>query len=145
MIVEEPDLKLAGFSLWVRSRQYPHCDDYWDGNWLDVVARVEAPGSFVEAAGPFLRNDELVAFAAQLEVVQRDLTGEAELACMEPNLNMKVRCGSLGHMEAVISITPDNLTQSHELTLDIDQTYLAPVLRSCRRILQRFPIIGAPG
>lgn len=141
---EEPDLKLAGLSLWVRSRQFPDCEDYWDGNWLNIFARVEASGSFVEVSGPFLRNDELAAFAAQLESVQRDLTGEAKLACMEPNLNAKVRCGSLGHIEVVIAITPDHLAQSHEFTFGIDQSYLAPVLRGCRRILERVPVIGAP-
>ena len=143
--VEEPDLKLAGLSLWARSREFPLSADYWDGNWLNVFVRVEAQGALVEASGPFLRNDELAMFAEKLELVQRDLTGEAELACMEPNLNVKVRCGSLGRVEAKVSITPDHLAQSHEFTFEIDQSYLAEVLRGCRRILAQMPVIGAPG
>src|SRR5262249_19116286 len=45
----EPDLKLDGFSLWVLGRQFPGANDHWDGNWLNVRARVEAPGALVEA------------------------------------------------------------------------------------------------
>ncbi len=140
---EEPDLKLAGLSLWVLARQYPDSADYWDGNWLDVVARVEASGAFVETRGSFLRNDELAAFVVQLERVQRDLTGDAELACMEPNLHVKVRCVSMGRIEMVISITPDHRAQSHAFTFEIDQSYLTSTLRECRRILARLPVVGS--
>src|SRR5262245_58281939 len=51
MDLVEPDLKLGGFSLWVFGRQFPDANDYWDGNWLNVRARVEAPGALVEAPG----------------------------------------------------------------------------------------------
>lgn len=142
-IADEPDLKLAGLSLWVLARQFPDADDYSDGNWLDILARVEAPGAFVEARGPFLRTYELAAFAEQLERVQHDLTGEAELACLEPNLNVKIRGGSMGHIEVVISITPDHLAQSHKFTFEIDQSYLAPLLRECKRILKRLAVVGS--
>lgn len=30
--MEEPDLKIAGFSLWAVVRQFPQATDYWDGN-----------------------------------------------------------------------------------------------------------------
>ena len=40
----EPDFKLGGFSLWVFGQQFPNAADFWDGNWLNVRARVDAPG-----------------------------------------------------------------------------------------------------
>jgi len=141
---EKPDLKLAGFSLWARSRQYPDADDYWDGNWLNIRALVEAPGSSVEATGPWLRNDELADFVTQLEALDRDLTGDAELHCAEPALGLKVACSSLGHVRITVELTPDHMTQTHQVIFDVDQTYLKPAVAACRRILDRFPIRGAP-
>jgi hypothetical protein len=71
----EPDLKLGGFSLWVFGHQFPNATDYWDGNWLNVRARVEAPGAVVEAQGAFVFAPELASFAKQLETLHATLAG----------------------------------------------------------------------
>ncbi len=139
---DEPDITLAGLSLWVQCREFERSEDYWDGNWLYVRARIEAPGAFVEAAGPWLRTDEIEHFADQLTVLHRDLRGSAELPCMEPTLAAKVTCGSRGEVEVVIDLTPDHMTQSHRFEFMIDQSYLAATLRGCRSVLDRFPIRG---
>ncbi len=141
---EEPDLKLAGLSLWARARQFPESIDFWDGNWLNIRALVEAPGSYVEISGPWLRSDELASFAQQLETVERELVGKAELHCLEPALNATVNCSSLGQVEVTVAATPDHLTQTHEFIFEVDQSYLRPVLSGCKRILDRFPVRGAP-
>lgn len=140
----EPDLKLAGLSLWVLKRQFPGADDYWDGNWLDIRAGVEASGAYVEIGGPWLRTDELSRFAEQLTALDRDVTGTAELACMEPALHAKIVCGTLGHMEVTIEISPDHMTQSHQFIFLIDQTYIRHVVADCKRILEGYPVIGRP-
>ena len=43
----EPDLKLAGFQLWVHGRRFPESGGYYDGNWLRVTARCGASGASV--------------------------------------------------------------------------------------------------
>jgi hypothetical protein len=136
----EPDLKLAGFSLWVLGHQFPAATDYWDGNWLNVRARVEAPGSTVEARGAFLSAPELASFAEQLESLNAALVGEARLRCLEPNLKIAIRCGSLGHVAVEIVLTPNHMTQSHEFKFDLDQSYLGPLLDGCRSVLLRWPV-----
>jgi hypothetical protein len=80
MEAEEPDLKFAGFSLWVLSRQFPDHDDYWDGNWLNVRVRVEARGAAVEVRGPILYASELRGFIDGLEKLNTELHGQAELS-----------------------------------------------------------------
>src|SRR6516165_3251408 len=110
----EPDLKLGGFSLWVFGRQFPNAEDYWDGNWLNVRARVEALGASVEAQGAIVHTSELEDFAEQLESLHTNLVGEAALRCMEPNLEIVIRSNALGHVEVQIVITPSHVTQSHE-------------------------------
>jgi hypothetical protein len=142
MQAEEPDLKLAGLSLWVFGRQFPDANDYWDGNWINIRARVEASGAFVEALGALVHISELESFVKELEVLDATLAGEASLQCMEPNLGVTIRSESLGHMTATISITPDHMRQSHSFIFELDQSYLKSVLTGCKSILSRFPPRG---
>jgi len=136
----EPDLKLDGFSLWVLGRQFPGANDHWDGNWLNVRARVEAPGALVEAQGAIIFAPELAEFVKQLETLHTNLVGEAALRCLEPNLQVAIRGDSLGHVTVKLKITPDHMNQSHEFKFDLDQTYLGPFLDGCKRILSRWPV-----
>jgi hypothetical protein len=136
----EPDLKLGGFSLWVFGRQFPEATDYWDGNWLNVRARVEAPGAVVEVDGPFVSVPELASFAKQLEALHATVVGEAGLRCLEPNLEIAIRPGSRGNVVAKIMVTPDHMTQSHEFEFDLDQSYLGPFLDGCKHVLSRWPV-----
>lgn len=51
MDLGEPDLKVAGFHLWVHGRQLPEVDDCYDGNCLRVTACRGASGASVWAQG----------------------------------------------------------------------------------------------
>lgn len=144
-MVEEPDLKLAGLSLWATAREFEGSDDFWDGNWLSVRARVEASGAYVETIGPWVRNDELARFSDQLAIVVRDLKGTAELDCIEPMLSAKVEIGARGEVTVTVEITPNHLTQRHWFEFAIDQSYLTETLSGCRRLLKRFPVRGESG
>jgi hypothetical protein len=137
---DEPDVKLGGFSLWVCGREFPDANDYWDGNWLNVRARVEAPGALVEAQGGFIHAPALADFAKQVETLHATLVGEAVLRRMGPNLAMAIRGDSLGHMELRLMITPDHLTQAHDFKFDLDQTYLGPFLDGCKSVLSCWPV-----
>ena len=141
----EPDVTIAGLSIWALSWQFPESGDYWDGNWINILALAEAPGAHVSVQGPWLRNDEVVRLRDQLLTVNRDLKGEAELACMEPALSAKLTCKSLGRVEVVVEITPDHLSQAHRFVFELDQTYLGPIILACNRLLARFPLRGHIG
>jgi hypothetical protein len=138
----EPDLRLGGFSLWVSGRQFPDVNDFWDGNWLHVEAHMQASGALVEARGPILHASEIAKFVQELEPLHTNLTGEAALRCIEPNLEIVIRCDALGHVTVRVVITPDHMTQSHVFTFDLDQTYLGPLLDGCRSVLSNWPIRG---
>ena len=141
----DPDLRLGGLQIWVLGRQFPDSDDYWDGNWLNIHARVQASGAVVEVQGPWLRNSEIAGFAEDLEHVYRELRGDAELKCIEPALWAKVTYLSLGHIEMTIKITPDQPTQDHKFIFEMDQSYLPAVLSDCQKLLDRYPIKDPPG
>jgi hypothetical protein len=140
----EPDLQLGGFRLWVHGSQFPDLSDYWDGNWLQVTARVEASGAWVEASGAFLRTDELASFVEQVEALDSTLAGMAELACMEPQLRILLEGNGLGHINARIDLTPDNVNQSHRSHFGTDQTWLRPLLSALEAILEKYPVRGLP-
>jgi hypothetical protein len=87
---------------------------------------VKASGASAEVIGTFIRNDELLNFMHGLSRMNDELAGTAELQCIEPNLRMILATNALGHVSGEISITPDHLTQSHNFSFDIDQTFLTP-------------------
>ena len=140
---DEPDLKLGGLSLWAEARERPDDDDYWDGNWLIIRAKVEAPGSSVELRGPWLRTDEVASFLIEIEAMSKDLRGRAALAPIEPAITVTLEMGSLGQIAVHIEATPDHMSQRHSFHFGFDQSYLPEIIRGCRKILVRFPVKGS--
>jgi len=139
---DKPDLKLGGLSLWVESRERTDDEDYWDGNWLIIRARVTAPGSSVELRGPWLRSDEVASFLTEVEDMSKNLRGKATLAPAEPAIKATLEMGSLGQIAIYIEATPDHLAQQHSFHFGSDQSFLPEIIRGCRKILLRFPIKG---
>jgi hypothetical protein len=68
------------------------------------------------------------------------LAGTAELPTLEPELKLTLVCDRTGHVKATCEITPDNLSQSHSFSYEIDQTHLGPCVRQCDQILREHPI-----
>ena len=58
----EPDLKVAGFQLWVHGSQFPESKDYHDGNWLRVTANCGASGASVWTQGAILMVTDIAGF-----------------------------------------------------------------------------------
>jgi hypothetical protein len=74
---EEPDLQLAGLSIWVLGHTCPNQNDWWDGNFLNVRVRVEAAEAVVEAHGPIIHAANLESFTNELELLYSTLKGNA--------------------------------------------------------------------
>lgn len=45
----------------------------------------------------------------------------------------------VGHLEILVEITPDHLTQEHKFRFEVDQSYLPGLISQCRKILSRWP------
>jgi hypothetical protein len=141
-MIDEPDLRFSGFSLWIDGRQSPDVSDFWEANWLMVRLRMKANGAQVECGGPILMTADIKNFRDQLAVMASSLAGEATLTGLEPNINVVLTMQKLGHVEAVIEITADHINQYHRFIVEGDQSYLPGLIRSCDAILCKFPIIG---
>jgi hypothetical protein len=63
---------------------------------------------------------------------------------MAPNLAVELRAVGLGHIKVTVKITPDHMAQWHKFQFEVDQTFLHPLTRDCKRLLAAFPIRGAP-
>lgn len=142
MANKDPDFSIGGFELWIYGRQFPKSDDYWDGNWLDILARCTANSSVVQVDGSILHLTELHELMVECKQIYNTLSGEAELKCMEPNIGLKIKMKNRGHCELTVSITPDHLYQEHSFIFDLDQSYLPPVLKDLEQILYSYPMKG---
>ena len=92
-----PDLEVAGLRLWVHGRESPENSDFWDGNWLRATAHCSGTGAWVSVSGSFLRTDELLRWLSEIEVLQQSLTGQAQLAPIEPELRVLLQALEQGH------------------------------------------------
>ena len=138
----ESDLTLGGLRLWVHGREFEDASDYWDGNWLRVSMRCEYPGAQVSLDGPVLHLGDLRSFLSQVEELHATFHGSAQLACIEPNLQVGLVIDGKGRVRVTIDITPNHLQQNHRFVDELDQTHLRPVMAACRTILSRYPIRG---
>jgi hypothetical protein len=140
-----PDLKAAGFQLWVHGRQFPDSSDYDDGSWLRVTAHVGAAGSSVWASGAILMVTELLLLGHEVGALPRAETQRVDWEPLEPELRVQFeQADSLGHFTMRVQITPDHLTQDHSFEFEIDQTYLRGIAEACRAIASKYPVRGHP-
>jgi hypothetical protein len=139
-----PDLKVAGLQIWIHNRLYPECEDYWDGNWVNVTSHCWAHGSDVWASGTELHLSELESWRKQIASISKKLQGKAELGCLQPNLFAQMEIGSRGEIGFTVRITPDHMNQTHEFRFEIDQSYLSGLISQLRAVLHKFPVKGKP-
>ena len=140
----EPDIKLSGLEIWIHGYQFPDEIDYLDGNWIDITARCTAKNALVWVTGNILHLPDLKHLMNTSEKLYKNLEGEADLPCIEPNLSLKLKASSLGQISMVVNITPDHMNQRHIFEFEIDQSYLPELISSCKKVLNRFKIKGKP-
>ncbi len=133
----EPDLKLAGFQLWVHG--WESSSPKPDEDWLNVTAHCGAHGASVWASGAILQRGDLAGWMENAGFLHRELSGRAGLVPLEQNLSVILHVDRSGGIEMVVEITPDPRNQQHRFEFDIDQTYLPPFLKQGKKLLDRYP------
>ncbi|HXG87099.1 MAG TPA: hypothetical protein VNJ02_02095 [Vicinamibacterales bacterium] len=135
-----PGLQVAGLRVWVHEQPYAGSDEPYDADWLTVTAQCSESGASVRIRGAFLTSSAFERLAVGCEQLHAHLAGRAWLASEELNLHVVLETTDrLGHLTAVVAITPDHLTQEHRFEFQIDQTYLPEIAQQCRAILARYP------
>ena len=140
---EETGLSIAGLRITVHGREFPDATDYDDADWLFATAICEAPGACVKVTGSFLAAADIADFSDGCSQMLETLAGSASLEPLEPNLSVRLTfTDDVGHIEAVVEITPDNVLQSHRFTFALDQSYLPHILSECANLLTSYPVRG---
>jgi hypothetical protein len=136
----EPDLTISSLRVWIHGREFPDATDYWDGNWLRVSANCIHPESAVRVHGPIIHLSEVVGLERGCRRLYDTLQGQACLDCVEPTLHVELNAETRGQIIVQITITPNHLAETHRFTGELDQTHLPPIIASCSRILEKFPV-----
>jgi len=141
----EPALTVAVFQLWVHGRELPEARGD-DGNWLRVTAHCGASGASVWVSGSILMVTDIDRFGRECQGIYDGRATSASLEPCEPEVRVDLKVmDRLGHVEASVAITPDNLHQSHRMNFEIDQSYLPAIVRECATILREYPVRGDSG
>lgn len=141
----EPDLKVAGFQVWIHGREHPDANDYYDGNWLRLTAHCGASGASVRVEGGLLAVTDIAGFGDQCAALLEGNSKTSVLEPLEPHLKLNLSLTAsdhAGHISAEVEITPDFLTQAHRFKFEIDQSYLPEIIRQCSAIVREYPIRG---
>jgi hypothetical protein len=85
---------------------------------------------------------DIARWLASCEGMSKTLSGEADLVSLERELVVELKMDSPGRLSMRVEITPDHMTQEHNFQFEIDQTYLAGLIESCRKVLAKYPIRG---
>lgn len=86
---------------------------------------------------------DLYRWANQIDALLKGEIKEAALSPYEPALKIIVSPSDhIGHDLLRVQITPDHMTQSHQFDFEIDQTFLQPLCRQCRKIVTAYPNPG---
>jgi hypothetical protein len=129
-----PDLKIAGLQIWIHGRPYPNSKEPYESDWLKLTAYCNEHSSSVWVTGVFLSSWSFAQFSHECKELQKTLKGTAKLGAIEPELYARFEAkDSLGHIEFVVNITPDHITQKH------DQSYLSNIISDCKAILENYP------
>lgn len=139
-----PDIQIHDLQIWVHGRQFPDATDYWDANWLLVTVRCSAPGAEVSVDGPIIHLSELAEWTVATKRMHSTKAGKANLACMEPELSVKLTMESPDQMIMTVDISPHQLSQKHIFRFELDQGYLPELISGCKRVLDSYPIKSEP-
>ena len=136
----DPDIKLAGLSIWIHQREVPEATDYWDGNWVLATASCEASGALVWTDGPIIHLPEIERLMNGVQQMYTSLSGIAVLGCMEPELDFQLNMTGQGRIEMEVNITADHLAQEHCFRFELDQSYLPKLVDDCAKVLAKYPV-----
>ena len=136
----KPDIACSGLSIWILGREFPDAQDEWDGNWLRVVILCRMADSQTSVLGSIIDLPELCSWNSELKKLQKNISGEAELYCMEPEFSARICLDKLGAGSLYVQITPDHLKERHEFTFEVDQSYLPQLIHGIDAVLEKFPV-----
>jgi hypothetical protein len=142
--IEALAIALDGFELLIHRRQFPDAYDRWDGNWLQVTARLSRHGATVAVSGPLVDVGGLQRFREGLARLIHTSDGEAELTFEESNVLrlLVARYAVRGRLFVRCELSPEPGSQGHWFEADTEVGELRSTLRQLDAVLAAFPLRG---
>lgn len=139
-----PDIQLAGLRVWVDGRHETDTNDYWDGNWVTVLAEYRSDRSHVTVAGPLVHLSEIVTLHKGCTKLATRQVQEAGLFCMEPNLKIELWAVPGDQFIGKVRITPDHKAEMHDFGFAFNAAELNALVQACGDLLSRYPVMQGP-
>lgn len=140
----DPNIKLAGLSIWVEGYEFPDSTEYWDANWVVVRIVCVGHGSKVKFRDPCIHLPELQGWLTGCIALESKSADKAELPTMEPYLQVVIdRSGVAGGLVAAVTLIPDDIESPREFRFPIELSDVRTLIESLQRVLKRFPIRDA--
>jgi hypothetical protein len=114
--------------------------EFFDDNWLTVQVRVSV-GRFRSTVDAAFLTGEFVAFLTQLRPLYESLSGTAEFATLEEQLQLRLTGDGKGHIELVGEVADQpGIGNRLHFTLQFDQSQLGVSIHELERVIAEFPI-----
>ncbi len=109
--------------------------------WLQAMVCFEQDNFRANFKTSLMLN-ELYFFRDQLELLQKNLKGEAVFENIERNINLKLATDGLGHIEIDGTLWhPNNWDLKTSFVIKSDQTFLPDLILECKEILTHYKLV----
>lgn len=136
-----PALTVAGLQLWVHGRESHDAAGGPEDDWLRVTVHCGAEGASVWASGSLLMLGDIERFGRGCTALSDGEVERVTLSPFEPELRATLeRSDARGHVEVVVELTPDQLSQQHRMSFEIDLTYLPGIASQCAVIVAQHAV-----
>jgi hypothetical protein len=115
----------------------------WDRNWVKSKVTIKA-GRFSGEYEADLRTVDFIAFEKQFSALYDNLNGAAAFHDIERYLDLRIIGDGIGHFEIDVTANDNPGSNPRELTftMNIDQTFIKPIVKQVKGIIEQFPLIG---
>jgi hypothetical protein len=126
------------------SRSHREHDDYWDGNWIASEVELRT-GAYRASFRSDFRSEDFVSFHQSVCQLSETLRGSARFDTMEGQLAFELIGDGRGHIRVEgTSLDVVGVGNRLNFRFDIDQTYLAGIIRSLEKSIRTYPVVGCP-
>ena len=134
-----PDLRVGDIALWTLGRLAHPTPDPW---WVDeIVCCVAVGGGIAAELKGQIPSRNFASFLENLERCYESISGRAQLDGSDMGLVLEFDVSARGRVKVETRLfSPGTWYGQLAAELDVDQSYLPPLIAACRRILERFPV-----
>ncbi len=133
----DPDLAISGLRIWVFGFAYPTATSRIDAGILRAALHCATSASEIWML-PYLERPCLARWKKELLQAHSTLRGRATLVAVDHDMALSVEVKGGGHIEMKVDVDLVDAREKHELVLELDQTYLSPLINSLDRVLRRY-------